>query len=283
MTEADESDGGEVLLIGFDCSTSPKKAGLARGTWAGGRAGGAVVVREAFVGAADPAGVIAGWLADRPAGRPAVVAVDAPLGWPTALAEALPGHAAGDPLPSSADRLFHRATADVVRQVTGKRPLEVGANLIARTAAFALGVAAAVRERTGEPLPLLHAPGPPAGGGAGLIEVYPAATLLCRGLDVRGYKAPGRSAEAKRAARRALLEALAREAEWPADAGPLTDSDDALDAAVCVLAAADFLAGRVVRPPAEVSPKTLRREGWIWFGPPPGSPVGPSAEGSSRG
>ena len=40
----------------------------------------------------------------------------------------------------------------------------------------------------------------------------------------------------------------------------LVDADQ-LDAAVCVLAAADFLADRAV-PPGDLA--TARKEGWIW-------------------
>ena len=256
-----ESSSPPVTLIGFDCSTNPKKAGLARGVWGGGRA----AVIETRDGAADPAGTIADWLDARPAGAAAVVAFDAPLGWPAALGPALAGHAAGDPLPHGRDRLFRRATDDFVHRTVGKRPLDVGADRIARTAAFACGVAGRVRART--PLPLAAAAGVPAGGGAVLIEVYPAASLLSRGLDLVGYKAKGPGGEAKRSA---LLDRLAGEADFPADRSVLVASDDAFDAAVCVLAAADFAAGRVHPPPPNFAAETLRTEGWIWFGPPAG-------------
>ncbi len=249
-----------VTLIGFDCSTNPKKAGLACGTWDGGDDG--VTVEEAFVGAADPAGVIGGWLAERPAGRPAVVAFDAPLGWPAPLAQALADHAAGEPLPFARNRLFRRMTDGFVHQTLGGQPpMSVGADRIARTAAYAVGVAGELRGEA--PFPLLTSPGPPADGAAGLIEVYPAATLRARGLKASGYKGNGGGP----AARDELLNRLASEVRFPTDRGPLLASDDAFDAAVCVLAAADFVAGRVHRPPGDLPPDTLRREGWIWFGP----------------
>ena len=248
---------GPATVIGFDCSTNPKKAGLARGVWDGG----ALRIDEVLAGTADMAAAVGDWLADRRPGTPAVLAVDAPLGWPAALGPALAGHAAGDGLPHTRNRLFRRATDDFVHATVGKRPLDVGADRIARTAAFALACVAAVRDRAD--LPLLTEPGPPAG--AGLIEVYPAATLKARGWAAAGYKAKGAAGEA---ARTAVRDRLAAEAELPADSVLLTASDDALDAALCVLAAADFLAGRVHRPPPDLPAGTVRTEGWIWFGPP---------------
>ncbi|MFH5804843.1 DUF429 domain-containing protein [Alienimonas sp. DA493] len=249
-----------VALLGFDCSTNPKKAGAARGTWDGERA----TIEEAFAGTADAAGVLGRWMDDRPTGRPAVVAFDAPLGWPAALGATLVVHAAGEPLPHAANRLFRRATDDFVHRTLGKRPLDVGADRIARTAAFALGVAGELR--AGRELPLLREPGPPADGGAGLIEVYPAATLRSRGLALAGYKGTDRAKTA--ATRTALADRLAEDASLACGREALIASDDAFDAAVCVLAAADFVAGRVHPPPADLSAETLRREGWIWFGPP---------------
>ena len=242
-----------VTLIGFDCSTNRAKAGLARGV----ADGDGVRIEEAFAGAADVAGVLRGWLDDRPAGRPAVVAVDAPLGWPAPLGAALAAHAAGDPLPHVSNRLFRRRTDDFVCDTIGLRSFDVGADKIARTAAFALRCVGKVRE-AGD-LPLLLKPGPPAGGGAGLIEVYPAATMRSRGWRSRGYKTGKPDAVA--AVRATLRDRLAGEVRLPADAAALVDSDDAFDAAVCVLAAADFVAGRVHRPPPGLPPATLRTEG----------------------
>ena len=265
-----------VTLIGFDCSTNPKKAGLARGVLDDVIGdGGGVRVEEAFAGAADVADVLGRWLDARPAGRPAVVAFDAPLGWPAALGAALTDHAAGDPLPHPANRLFRRATDDFVHRTIGKRSLDVGADRIARTAAFALGVAGTLR--VGRSLPLLSTPGPPPVGAAGLIEVYPAATLRARGLALPGYKSKDRTKAV--AARAALRDRLAEAMRLPDGGAALVDSDDAFDAAVCVLAAADFVAGRVHRPPPAIPPDTLRREGWIWFGPPSGAASAGAASG----
>jgi hypothetical protein len=48
----------------------------------------------------------------------------------------------------------------------------------------------------------------------------------------------------------------------PADHTRLIASADVLDAAVCLLAAADFLAGNAIPPSNEFM---ARREGWIWI------------------
>ena len=47
-------------------------------------------------------------------------------------------------------------------------------------------------------------------------------------------------------------------------AAALSDNADVLDAAVCVLAAEDFVAGRAT-PPTDRS--AAEREGWIWTAP----------------
>lgn len=118
-----------TLVIGVDCATQANKTGLARATWDSVR----LRLEEVFAGSeqSPPADTIAAWVDD---GVSVLIALDAPLGWPCALGPALVAHHAGRPIVESPDRLFHRLTDDVVRDRLGKRPLEVGANLIARTA-----------------------------------------------------------------------------------------------------------------------------------------------------
>lgn len=64
--------------------------------------------------------------------------MDAPLGWPRPLGPALSDHRAGEPIDPPADTLFHRETDGVVHRTVGKRPMEVGADRIARTARSAV-------------------------------------------------------------------------------------------------------------------------------------------------
>jgi hypothetical protein len=233
-----------TTIIGIDCATQPEKTGLALALWDGGP----VVLREtACASRSDlPAAIVTRWLqgAER-----AVLALDAPLGWPLALGRELAHHAAGLPLDAEPAELFRRHTDRVVERLLGKRPLEVGADRIARTAYAALQLLAAVSAETGRPIPLVWSPGDLDPLGA--IEVYPAATRLARGVPNR----PG------------ALAGL--EGEFAADLGFLeAASPDVRDAVVCTLAGADFLARRAMAPD---DPVLARREGWIWVRRPAGA------------
>ena len=239
-----------MRIVGIDCATQPANTGLALATLDGGR----LTVHAARVArhAADAAEAAADWLGRAPAG---VLALDAPLGWPAPMADALGPHRAGDPLAPTADQMFNRETDRVVRRRLGKKPLEVGADRIARTALAALATLDDVRRRV--PVEMGWAPG--AVSGVHAIEVYPAATLLGRGLSVRGYKRAG--ADGLRAG---LFDAL----DLQADDGVRAAAeavDHVLDAVICCVAAADYALGRVLTPAgAGVAPARARREGWIW-------------------
>jgi hypothetical protein len=71
-----------------------------------------------------------------------------------------------------------------------------------------------------------------------------------------GYKKPLNLAE-----RKEIIEALAHEMFITASLAGVEQNADALDAAVCVLAASDFCLGRAVPP---VDPAAVASEGWIW-------------------
>ena len=118
-----------IHIIGVDCATQHKKVGLALGELTG------QSVRLLTVDAGNPAEIISAWCERA---TPRLIALDAPLGWPIALAEGLKSHSAGQPLEVSPDELFNRATDRAIEERLGKKPLEVGANLIARTAVSAL-------------------------------------------------------------------------------------------------------------------------------------------------
>ena len=108
-----------------------------------------------------------------------VIAVDAPLGWPAGLSQALSHHQAGDCLEVHANEMFSRETDRFIRDAIRKRPLEVGANLIARTAHSANQFLHALREALSHAVPLLWSPVDLAK--LGVIEVYPAATKIAVG------------------------------------------------------------------------------------------------------
>ncbi len=230
-----------VALLGVDCSTDPKKTGLALGElW-----GGIVHIQRWATGRdRSPVEIATDWLRGH---DEALIALDAPLGWPQKLGTHLHDHRAGTPLQTDPDQLFSRATDREIKARLRKRPLEVGANLIARTAVAALNLLGQIRDRTGRPIPLAWAPEEAEHLRA--IEVYPAATRIGH----IGYGARNRGGS---------LEGL--EGLFDCSAVPdLGESKDAVDAAVCALAAADFLCGRAI-PPKPQDQETAYIEGWIW-------------------
>ncbi len=237
-------------LIGIDCATQPKNVGLARGTLDGG----ALTIEEVKLGSDVESlpRAIASWFGER-----TLLALDAPLGWPAPLGQALATHLAGDPITPSREEMFNRLTDRIIHQRVGKKPLEVGADRIARTAHAALSLLAEIGELAGKPIPLSWEPDAEA---LSAIEIYPAATLLTRGCILRGYK---RDDDAGRAAKQAIIDAVASEAQLLVDRELLLSNDDALDAVGCVLAGADFLRGDAVAPSREEM-ATANVEGWIW-------------------
>ena len=252
------------VIVGVDCAVQAKAVGLARAepTASG------LLVADACTGrdVGDVAGTIVEWLRQAPTG---LLAVDAPLGWPLPLSEELAGHRAGRLLGQDAATLFRRTTDGIVWQHVGRLPLDVGADRIARTAHAALALLAEVRARSGFELPLAWTPGDLQAPCA--IEVYPAATLLSLGLPAKAYKRA-----AHRLVREEIVSGLsasdARVTFVEGVADVLLEHPDALDAAICAVAGADFLSGRVVSPADQA---LAEREGWIWFRP-PANELGPS-------
>ncbi|WP_051693878.1 DUF429 domain-containing protein [Desulfohalovibrio reitneri] len=237
-------------LAGVDCATDPRRVGLALARLDGER----LVVLEALPGQSREqiADQLADWLVSHP---PLLLCLDAPLGWPAPLAESLSTHLAGDALPGDPDHLFSRLTDRELRTRLGKRPLEVGANFIARTARSALALLEDLRERTGQAIPLPLQSGPLAESMS--VEVYPAGVLATRPDAPAGDK---RKADV----REKLLEWLAEEMELPkATYEAALASDHVADALLCLLAGKDFLLGRAVAPGSHQI-DAARREGWIW-------------------
>jgi predicted RNase H-like nuclease len=242
-------------VIGIDAATQARNVGLARSVADGSR----LEVEEALTPASNAEAVetVARWCEG-----PTLLAIDAPLGWPRAMGRALASHRAGDAIEAPAQDVFRRLTDDRVHEIFRKRPLDVGSNLIARTAHAALALLAGVRERTGETIPLAWSPSEAARVRA--IEVYPAATLRARGLSDSGYKGKGPS---ETAARKGLLDALSDEIRSGRDVrASAAETDHVLDAILCGLAGSDFLAGQGM-PPREEEHDRVRHEGWIWVRP----------------
>lgn len=238
-------------IIGVDCAAREERTGLAHGLL---RDDGAVELRRVTLGTAgeSAAATIAGWIAGQ---ARFVLAFGAPLGWPAGLTESLGRHRAGEPLPLEAERMFRRETDRFVHAELGKLPHEVGADRSARTAYAALALLADVRSRADRAVPLAWTPGEQSGA----IEVYPAASLLSRGIKSSGYKG---DASKPRAARARIWRRLQTELHSELSEELLSDDEDMLDAAVCVLAAADFARGHAIAPEDRAR---AEREGWIWF------------------
>ncbi|MAU01116.1 MAG: hypothetical protein CL608_28570 [Anaerolineaceae bacterium] len=240
-----------ITIIGIDCATQPQKTGLAVGTWNGT----AVSLHTLTLGQKKQslAQTIANWL---PAHTPTLLAIDAPLGWPADLGHQLANHNAGDPLPVPPNTLFRRETDRRIWQRTGKLPLDVGADRIARTAHAALTLLADLRQITQEPIPLAWQPQPAQNLSA--IEVYPAGTLKMMFDPMRVPRYKGKDGENGRSV---ILHQLKQHVTLPTNTQLLLKNDDVLDAALCVLAGADFLRGGA-GPPANID--QAKKEGWIW-------------------
>jgi predicted nuclease with RNAse H fold len=240
-----------TTIIGIDAATEAKKLGLARGRVEGDR----LVVSEVVLGSevGSVTDTIASWVA-----ADTLIAIDAPLGWPLPLGQALREHRAGVVIEANAHDLFRRVTDRFVHETLRKPPLEVGADRIARTAHMALRRLSELRRATRLDIPLAWAPGVQ---GVACIEVYPAATLKARGIDPSGCKG---KKDGTAAHRRRVLEAVRDELHLGFEDGRLVGSDDRLDAVLCVLAGVDFLRGQCIAPD-DCQRERAEVEGWIWF------------------
>lgn len=237
-------------MIGIDCASQPKNVGLALGAWKSGRR----TISETAAARTWPeiVSIIQAWVSG-----PTLLALDAPLGWPTPFGRALRGHAAGEAIPIEANYLFRRLTDDVIHAAVKKRPLDVGADRIARTALAALRLLGDLRKELNQSIPLCWVPDTLSRIQA--IEVYPAATLKVRGIEHTGYKGSDAKAHSARVSIAHKLSdefgfnSTALEKGW--------GSDHLLDAMVCVAAGFDFLDGKCLKPEDQFK---VEREGWIW-------------------
>lgn len=214
---------------------------------------GAVRVERATLGTAGESAVatVASWIGCK--GR-FVLALDAPLGWPVALTRVLRGHRAGEPFRRPASQVLRRATEQAIADHLGRLPREVGADRVARTAVHALDTLAHLRTAAERPIPMAWCQREDSGA----IEVHPSSTLRAHGLAVSAYRGPSIKA---RACRRDVVRALSQWVELGMSRELLVDDPHLLDAAISVLAAADFASARCLAPP---DARLARREGWIW-------------------
>jgi predicted nuclease with RNAse H fold len=240
-----------MLLVGLDAASQPENFGYAIGTLSEGRIDLAEV--NVLRSRRQPDALEAVVAPALRRARRALVAIDAPLGWPSALGDALAGHRAGEEIVAGKSAVFGRETDRLVEAKIGKRPLEVGADKIARAAHSALAALSRLRALTSREIPLAWAP---TVDSVAAIEVYPGATLKARSMQDSGYK--GLDA-AGLDVRRRIAQALAP--ELPAMTRFIDAKADMFDACLCLIAAKDFLEADLLRPSDDA---LARREGWIW-------------------
>ena len=240
-----------ITLIGIDAATKPNKTGIARAEYREG------AVRITDVGSLKKFGEekLVEWIRD--ADR-ALIAIDAPLGWPAPLAPELADHVAGALLEELPDQMFDRETDRAVNRKVNKHGLSVGADKIARTAHEALCLLGRLREMTNQEIHLAW--NWESWSRAKVIEVYPGATLKGRGWPDEGYKTP-KNATKTIAVRKHLVCKLAQEMDLNGFNRAMAGNDDLLDSVLCVLAGADFMHGDSFPPP---DPALAEKEGWIW-------------------
>jgi predicted nuclease with RNAse H fold len=229
----------DVTIIGVDCAAQAKNTGLARAITDGDKL--TLLDTCCASSEASAASTVCDWV--RHAKR-VLLALDAPLGWPAELGRALARHQAGEALAPPAHKLFRRMTDDLICERLGRRPLDVGADRIARTAHAALWFLKDLRESLGSEIPLVWSPH--WRGRFGVIEVYPAATRIALGVP-RG---------------RGSLAGLESRLTFH---GTASNSEHARDAVVCTVAGLEFLSGRTVVP-RRTQMRQARQEGWIWAG-----------------
>lgn len=237
-----------IHLIGIDCAVQNRNIGLAFGTLDD------VFRLESVMQGSKTISIeeqLIDWIQ---LDRPVLIALDAPLGWPESLGTALPHHKAGEPIDVSPDQLFSRDTDQFVWKKIGKKPLDVGAARIARTAHATLRLIDTLRNRSGQPIPLVWHPDHIEG--VQIIEVYPAATLKAHNLISKGYKKSDQVPT-----RGKIYRQLTQGWESAVEEEVAVRTGHVFDAVVCVKAALDFLEGTCYSPPDS---HLAQKEGWIW-------------------
>lgn len=239
-------------IIGVDCATNPKKVGVAMGKFIDGKC----ELLSAQQGTTWSS-LVQQINVCLPCEGSALLALDAPLGWPDTLGKVLAKHVAGCVIEEEPNIMFRRMTDRFIESKIGKRPFDVGADRIARTARAALELLSKVRKESGHRIPLAWNPGKQEEVVA--IEVYPAATLTAYGLPNTRYKDRKDVQQRKK-----IIDGLSEHMQLPTDTQSMEDSDHVLDAAVCVLAGKDFLISTAIPPENNIM---AEKEGWIWVRP----------------
>ena len=119
----------EVYIVGVDCAVDPRNVAVSLAVSAAGTT--QVLDVKVCSRGLPPTDVVVRALAGKPR---ALVALDAPLGWPENFGKQLARHHAGQALSSKANEFVRRETDRFVKARIGQQPLDVGADRIARTA-----------------------------------------------------------------------------------------------------------------------------------------------------
>ena len=243
-----------MTIVGVDCATVNQRTGL---TFASCTRNGTITIDECFV--AQPRSSIASQIRARLSNTPsALIALDAPLGWPTALGIHLSKHHAGKAFAVDSETLFRRRTDQIIKKRLHKAPLEVAANFLARTAVVALRTLKEISELCNTEVSIAWQP--PEQGGIYAIEVYPAGTL--RAYQQMGFVS---KKEDTGQSKKALLKKLQHDGRLRFAGGrTMTISNEHVtDSVLCCVAALDFLQGYVIAPTAD-DKEFAKKEGWIW-------------------
>lgn len=252
-TQPSEIPLSEILLIGLDAAADLRNFGCALGRMSP-KGNGTIDLLDSSV-LSDDAGVqsLGAKLEKSPN---SLIAIDAPLGWPFPMGNDLMRHQAGQSIPGDANHFFRRLTDRKIKERTGKLPLDVGADRIARAAFKALRILDHLSAVSGKPVRMAWSPADVEPGYLNVVEVYPAATLHVYGLPSSGYKKDDQHEQRKN-----IVDAVHRKLNG---IHRLIDQQaDMFDAALCLLAAEDFLVGRALGPDSMELPIAMK-EGWIW-------------------
>jgi hypothetical protein len=242
-----------MRIVGVDCATKSERPGVSVADFSEG----ILTLRECGTcgKGTSPEGYLYPVLRDNAS---ALLALDSPLGWPSAPGRNLVEPKAGSPISDDSDTLFRRLTDKTIQEKLGKTPLEVGADRIARTARTALSFIGGLEELLGRRIPLAW--NPEIEGSIRAIEVNPAGTL--RAYEILGYIEMAGIARDRKVR---LLESLMQSGRivFDTDSEKGLSNEHALDSVLCSVAGADFLQGLSICPPRGQE-HFARKEGWIW-------------------
>lgn len=180
-----------------------------------------------------------------------LIAIDAPLGWPSELGKALATHQAGRRILLGADRAFLRETDRFVRKEIGISPLSIGADKIARASLRILSFYSELCKEFGCEPTLSWTP--TAVTNLSAIEVYPAATAKL----ILGEKLPPKND------RLAYTNAIFNCATTEGVSAIETEDQNIQDAFLCTIAGLRYISCKATGPTPEQA-TIAKAEGWIW-------------------